>query len=236
MRHYQRTDTHLAGNVAHHVTKQPPATHFHRFIANRAANFLESTKVDRIFVLMHNAAHTLPWPGTNVAIQRCDSAAATSNIANSIDRVSGMASILVLHGPNLNLLGSREPDVYGHLSLADIDRQLAERALAAGHHLQILQSNAEYELIDRIHRSRDEGIDFILFNPAAFTHTSVALRDALLAVGIPFIEIHLSNVHRRETFRNVSYFSDIATGVILGFGAQSYLLAFDAAAAQLAAD
>lgn len=145
-----------------------------------------------------------------------------------------MASILVLHGPNLNLLGSREPDVYGHATLADIDRQLSERARAAGHHLQSLQSNAEYELIERIHAARGEGIDFILFNPAAFTHSSVALRDALLAVEIPFIELHLSNVHRRESFRHHSYFSDIAVGVVLGFGAQSYLLALDAAMAQLA--
>ena len=145
-----------------------------------------------------------------------------------------MASILVLHGPNLNLLGTREPEVYGRATLADIDRQLAERALASGHHLQTLQSNAEYELIERIHRARDEAIDFILFNPAAFTHTSVALRDALLAVNIPFIEIHLSNVHRRENFRNVSYFSDIAAGVVTGLGTQSYMLAFDAAAAKLA--
>lgn len=145
-----------------------------------------------------------------------------------------MASILVLHGPNLNLLGSREPDKYGHATLADIDRQLSERARAAGHHLQSLQSNAEYELIERIHAARGEGIDFILFNPAAFTHTSIALRDALLAVEIPFIECHLSNVHRRENFRHHSYFSDIAVGVVLGFGAQSYLLALDAAIAQLA--
>ena len=144
-----------------------------------------------------------------------------------------MASILVLHGPNLNLLGSREPDVYGRATLADIDQQLSARAGIAGHHLQCLQSNAEYELIERIHAARSEGIDFILLNPAAFTHTSVALRDALLAVEIPFIELHLSNVHRRESFRQHSYFSDIAVGVVLGFGAQSYLLALDAAIAQL---
>lgn len=144
-----------------------------------------------------------------------------------------MASILVLHGPNLNLLGTREPEVYGPSTLTDIDRQLAERAHAAGHHLQSLQSNAEYELIERVHSARDEGIDFILINPAAFTHTSVALRDALSAVAIPFIEVHLSNVHRREEFRRHSYFSDIAEGVILGFGARSYLLALDAALTRL---
>lgn len=144
-----------------------------------------------------------------------------------------MASILVLHGPNLNLLGRREPEVYGHTTLADIDHQLAARAQAAGHRLESVQSNAEAELIDHIHAASDGGVDFILFNPAGFTHTSIALRDALLAVTIPFIEVHLSNVHRRETFRQLSYFSDIAVGVVLGFGPQSYVLALDAAIAQL---
>lgn len=144
-----------------------------------------------------------------------------------------MASILVLHGPNLNLLGRREPEVYGHTTLADIDHQLAARAQAAGHRLESVQSNAEAELIDHIHAAFDGGVDFILFNPAGFTHTSIALRDALLAVKIPFIEVHLSNVHRRETFRQLSYFSDIAVGVVLGFGPQSYILALDAAIAQL---
>lgn len=140
-----------------------------------------------------------------------------------------MASILLLHGPNLNLLGQREPGVYGHSSLQDIDNQLTSMALDAGHHLQILQSNAEYELIERIHDAGKEGINFILFNPAAFTHTSIALRDALLGVDIPFIEIHLSNVHQREDFRQHSYFSDIARGVICGFGSDSYVLAMTAA-------
>jgi len=147
-----------------------------------------------------------------------------------------MATILVLHGPNLNLLGSREPEVYGSTTLDDINRQLTERCIAAGHHLLALQSNAEYELIERIHDARHEGVEFILINPAAFTHTSVALRDALLAVAIPFVEVHLSNVHSREQFRSHSYFSDIAIGVICGFGAQSYDLALSAALTHLEAD
>lgn len=140
-----------------------------------------------------------------------------------------MATILVLHGPNLNLLGLREPGIYGATTLDDINRNLTQIAIAAGHHLQTLQSNAEYELIDRIHDARKEGIDFIIINPAAFTHTSVALRDALLGVDIPFIEVHLSNVHKREAFRQHSYFSDVAHGVICGFGATSYELALQAA-------
>lgn len=140
-----------------------------------------------------------------------------------------MATILVLHGPNLNLLGLREPGIYGATTLDDINRNLTQTAMAAGHHLQTLQSNAEYELIDRIHDARKEGVDFIIINPAAFTHTSVALRDALLGVDIPFIEVHLSNVHKREAFRHHSYFSDVAQGVICGFGATSYDLALQAA-------
>ncbi len=144
-----------------------------------------------------------------------------------------MASILVLHGPNLNLLGSREPTVYGSQTLDDINASLQQAASEAGHHLQCLQSNAEYELIERIHEARPEGINFIIFNPAAFTHTSVALRDALLAVDIPFIEVHLSNVHRRESFRQHSYFSDIAKGVICGLGSQGYLFALQAAIADI---
>lgn len=144
-----------------------------------------------------------------------------------------MASILVLHGPNLNLLGSREPEIYGTATLAEINQQLHDDAVAAGHHLQFLQSNAEYELIERIHDAKHEGINFILFNPAGFTHSSVALRDALLATGIPFIEVHMSNVHSREEFRRHSYFSDIAVGVICGLGPQGYRLALDAAIARL---
>ncbi|MFG0380788.1 type II 3-dehydroquinate dehydratase [Pseudomonas sp. zbq_18] len=140
-----------------------------------------------------------------------------------------MATLLVLHGPNLNLLGTREPDKYGATTLAEINQNLEQCARAAGHHLMSLQSNAEYELIDRIHAAKGEGVDFILINPAAFTHTSVALRDALLAVSIPFIEVHLSNVHKREPFRHHSYFSDVAVGVICGLGASGYRLALEAA-------
>jgi 3-dehydroquinate dehydratase-2 len=140
-----------------------------------------------------------------------------------------MATILVLHGPNLNLLGSREPELYGRQSLADINQSLQQQAQSGGHHLLAMQSNAEYELVERIHDARHEGVNFIVFNPAAFTHTSVALRDALLAVAIPFIEVHLSNVHAREPFRRQSYFSDIAVGVICGLGSLGYELALTAA-------
>ena len=145
-----------------------------------------------------------------------------------------MATILVLNGPNLNLLGTREPEIYGNSTLDDINKRLSNIATAAGHHLLVLQSNAEYELIDRIHDARQEGVNFIIFNPAAFTHTSIALRHALLGVKIPFIEVHLSNVHRRESFRQTSYFSDIAEGVICGLGNQSYELALNAAIGILA--
>ncbi len=144
-----------------------------------------------------------------------------------------MAKILVLHGPNLNLLGTREPEVYGRDTLADIDALLAQRAQAAGHSLDALQSNAEHVLIDRIHQARLDGTAIILINPGAFTHTSIALRDALAGVAIPFIELHLSNVHAREAFRRHSYLSDIAVGVICGFGADSYRLALDAALSRL---
>lgn len=140
-----------------------------------------------------------------------------------------MASILLLHGPNLNLLGTREPGVYGATTLEQINQQLASQAQAAGHQLEAYQSNAEYQLIERIHAARNDDTAFILFNPAAFTHTSVALRDALLAVSIPFIEVHLSNVYKREAFRHHSYFSDIAVGVICGLGASGYRLALEAA-------
>jgi 3-dehydroquinate dehydratase-2 len=145
-----------------------------------------------------------------------------------------MARILVLHGPNLNLLGTREPEVYGRQTLADIDAQLVQRAQAAGHALDSLQSNAEHVLVDRIQAAKADGTAFVLINPAAFTHTSVAIRDALAAVALPFIEIHLSNPHAREPFRHASYFSDLAVGVVCGFGADSYLYALDAALARLA--
>ncbi len=139
---------------------------------------------------------------------------------------------LVLHGPNLNLLGSREPQHYGHDTLEDIDRRLAERAVQASVDLDAFQSNSEAELIGRVHRAGREGVEFILINPAAFTPTSVALRDALAGVGIPFVEVHLSNVFAREAFRHHSFFSDIAVGVISGLGAKGYELAFEFALAQ----
>lgn len=147
-----------------------------------------------------------------------------------------MASILVINGPNLNLLGTREPGIYGARSLSDIDARLTEQCRTAGHHIQFLQSNAEYEIIDRIHDAAREGIEFIIINPAALTHTSIALRDALLATGIPFIEVHLSNVHAREAFRHHSYLADIAVGTITGLGAQGYELALQAALAQVDPD
>jgi len=147
-----------------------------------------------------------------------------------------MASILLLNGPNLNLLGTREPDQYGRTTLADIEARLAGLASAAGHQLDTLQSNAEHALVERIHQAGRDGVAFILINPAAFTHTSVALRDALLGVQIPFIEVHLSNVHAREPFRHHSYLSDIARGVIAGLGAQGYEFALQAAISHLDAN
>lgn len=144
-----------------------------------------------------------------------------------------MARLLLLNGPNLNLLGQREPHVYGATTLADIESRLAALAAEAGHELETLQTNSEAALVDRIQQAAGR-IDFILLNPGAFTHTSVALRDALLAVAIPFIEVHLSNVHAREEFRRHSYLSDIAVGVITGLGALGYQLAFQAACDRLA--
>ncbi len=149
------------------------------------------------------------------------------------DPLLHMAKLLVLHGPNLNLLGTREPEVYGTTTLPQINEYLAQLATRAGHELACFQSNAEHELVDRIHAAREDGTRFIVINPAAFTHTSVAVRDALAAVAIPFIEVHLSNPHAREPFRHTSYFSDIAVGVISGFGADSYRYALDAALARL---
>ena len=144
-----------------------------------------------------------------------------------------MAKLLVLHGPNLNLLGTREPEVYGRATLAEIDDALKTAAHAAGHALETLQSNAEHVLVDRVQAARDDGTAFLLLNPGGFTHTSVALRDALAAVALPFIEVHLSNPHAREPFRRTSYFSDLAVGVVAGFGADSYRYALDAALARL---
>ena len=144
-----------------------------------------------------------------------------------------MAKILLLNGPNLNLLGTREPEVYGHATLASIEADLTKIAHAAGHELVAFQSNAEHALIERVHAARTDGTAFVLINPGAFTHTSIALRDAFAAVKLPFIELHLSNVHAREEFRRHSYLADLAIGVVAGFGASSYRYALDAAIGRL---
>lgn len=144
-----------------------------------------------------------------------------------------MKTILVLNGPNLNLLGTREPEMYGRQSLADIERNLERLGREKGVAVACFQTNAEHDLVERVHRAWRDGVAFILINPGAFTHTSVALRDALLATQMPFIEVHLSNVHAREPFRRHSYLSDIARGVICGLGAKGYELALEAAIADL---
>ena len=141
-----------------------------------------------------------------------------------------MSKILAIHGPNLNLLGSREPEVYGSDTLANIDQSLAQLATQHSIKLETFQSNIEGEIVNRIHQAGSDQTQYIIINPAAFTHTSIAIRDAFLASNVPFIEVHLSNVHAREDFRKHSYLSDIATGVISGFGKDSYLMAFEAAA------
>jgi 3-dehydroquinate dehydratase-2 len=145
-----------------------------------------------------------------------------------------MSRLLVLHGPNLNLLGTREPDVYGRVTLAEIDRALAATAQAAGAELSSFQSNHEGAIVERIQQARTEQVDFVLINPAAYTHTSVAIRDALAGVALPFVEIHLSNVHKREAFRHHSYFSDLAEAVICGLGWKGYLYALDFALERVA--
>ncbi len=147
-----------------------------------------------------------------------------------------MSAFLLINGPNLNLLGSREPEVYGATRLADIEARALEVANGLGHDLECFQSNAEHELIDRVQKAAADGVDFIILNPGAFTHTSIALRDALLAVQIPFIEIHLSNTFAREEFRHSSYFSDIATSCLFGFGAYGYELALQAASRHVAGE
>ncbi len=146
-----------------------------------------------------------------------------------------MARLLLINGPNLRLLGQREPEVYGHTTLEEIEGRLVQLAEERDHELLCYQNDAEHELLSRIHKAREENIELILFNPAAFTHTSIVLRDALLAVGIPFIEIHLSNVAAREDFRQQSFFSDIAIGTVAGFGVASYELALLAAERHLGA-
>ena len=138
-----------------------------------------------------------------------------------------MAKLLLLNGPNLNLLGSREPEVYGRDTLADIESRLVKRARAAGHVLECVQSNSEGELVDRIQRAKPDGVAYIVLNPGAYGHTSIALRDALLGVAIPFVEVHLSNVYAREPFRRQTYLSDVARGVITGRGARGYEFALD---------
>nr|VFJ52666.1 MAG: 3-dehydroquinate dehydratase-2 [Candidatus Kentron sp. FM]VFJ52679.1 MAG: 3-dehydroquinate dehydratase-2 [Candidatus Kentron sp. FM]VFK09389.1 MAG: 3-dehydroquinate dehydratase-2 [Candidatus Kentron sp. FM] len=140
-----------------------------------------------------------------------------------------MAKLLLLHGPNLNLLGEREPTLYGNQRLAEINQRLVLLARERGRELMCFQSNAEHELIDRIYTAKEQDIAFIIINPAAFTHTSIALRDAFLAVAIPFIEVHLSNIYQREPFRHHSYLSDIAAGIIIGLGPRGYELALRAA-------
>jgi 3-dehydroquinate dehydratase-2 len=145
----------------------------------------------------------------------------------STSKQSRKPRVLVIHGPNLNLLGTREPEVYGSVTLSDINVSLARLAEGAGVDLESFQSNHEGALIERIHAAREQGVGAIIINPAAYTHTSVALRDALAAVAIPFVEVHLSNVHARESFRHRSYFSDLAVGVICGLGAEGYRLALD---------
>jgi 3-dehydroquinate dehydratase-2 len=144
-----------------------------------------------------------------------------------------MARILLLNGPNLNLLGTREPSIYGSATLAEIETRLKASAAALGHELVAMQSNAEHELIDRIHAAKREGISFIVINPGAFTHTSIALRDAFAGVGLPFIEVHLSNIFARESFRHHSYLSGVAVGCIVGLGPIGYELALQAASARL---
>jgi 3-dehydroquinate dehydratase-2 len=144
-----------------------------------------------------------------------------------------MATILVINGPNLNMLGRREPEIYGHQTLADVIETLEELADVNNIRLFDFQSNAEHEIVERIHLAMDDDTDFIIINPAAFTHTSVAIRDALATVQLPFIEVHLSNIHKREPFRAHSYFSDLAEGVIAGLGTKGYELAFEAAAERI---
>jgi 3-dehydroquinate dehydratase-2 len=169
--------------------------------------------------------------GQNAAI--CGKLAAMKSVprrkkaARSKSRPSASASILVLHGPNLNLLGTREPAIYGSETLEAINRRLARRAAAAGVRLATFQSNHEGELVNRIQRARSEAVDFIIINPAAYTHTSIAIRDALAAVALPFVEVHLSNVHAREPFRRHSRLSDRAVGVICGLGSWGYDFALD---------
>lgn len=167
--------------------------------------------------------------GAGHFVANCGKLAAMHKLtdANSTKSEVSIQRILVVHGPNLNLLGTREPSVYGHASLADVDRALEIRAQEAGVALMTFQSNHEGALIERVHAAGRDGVDAIIINPGGYTHSSVALRDALLGVAIPYIEVHLSNVHAREAFRHHSFFSDRAVGTITGLGSQGYLLALD---------
>lgn len=158
------------------------------------------------------------------------------NATPETEKVSDLPRLLVLHGPNLNLLGTREPMHYGSTTLAEINLALAHRAEAAGVNLETFQSNHEGALIERVHAARQQGVTYMVINPAAYTHTSVALRDAVAGTGIPFIEVHLSNVHARESFRHHSYFSDLAIGVITGLGSEGYLLALEYLLSRIAAE
>ncbi|MBE2258657.1 MAG: type II 3-dehydroquinate dehydratase [Candidatus Accumulibacter sp.] len=151
----------------------------------------------------------------------------SASAAPESDETVAIARLLVIHGPNLNLLGTREPKHYGSTTLAEINMALANRAEAAGVNLECFQSNHEGALIERVHAAGQQGVRYMIINPAAYTHTSVALRDAVAGTGIPFIEVHLSNVHARESFRHHSYFSDLAIGVITGLGSEGYLLALE---------
>jgi 3-dehydroquinate dehydratase II len=185
-----------------------------------------AVKLDRSVQLAANCAGLNSPMRHIISMPRKRSSKPQINVAPPVGGKSGtLPGILVLHGPNLNLLGTREPGHYGHRTLADIDAALKEQGATAGIAVACFQSNSEGELIDRIHAARFENVGYIIINPAAYTHTSVALRDALAAVAIPFIEVHLSNVHAREAFRHKSYFSDLAVGVISGLGANGYLFA-----------
>ena len=188
---------------------------------------------------MRGERSTAPGNKPTIVPKLCYPAAISLKLAYIYEtgtRNAGMAKILVLHGPNLNMLGQREPEHYGSSGLDTINANLANLAAGEGHELVSFQSNAEHLLVERVQGAPREAVDFIIVNPAAFTHTSIALRDAFLASGIPFIEVHLSNIHRRESFRHHSYFSDIAVGVIVGLGPQGYELAFRAAVEQLRDD
>jgi 3-dehydroquinate dehydratase-2 len=189
-------------------------------------------KLDKTALILQNHQNLVHTPPKQALPTESRCIRAAFFITHSPGKID-MATIMVLNGPNLNLLGIREPDQYGHVSLNEIRSKLVNTAEQLGHEIDFRQSNAEHELLSWIHEAHEKKVAFIIINPAAFTHTSIALRDALLGTGIPYIEVHLSNVHAREEFRRHSYFSDKADGVIIGLGAQGYELALQAAAARL---